>query len=287
MQLEHRQIATNGVNLHVVVAGPEHGPAVILLHGFPEFWYGWRRQIAPLAQAGYRVYAVDQRGYNLSDKPAAIDAYRIDKLAADIEGIMDTIQWHQVSLVGHDWGGVVAWWVACRNPARIGKLVAINAPHFDVFRRRLRRNFAQMRKSWYIFFFQIPWLAEKMVSRGNCRWLAKTLRGTSLAKTFSDEEIENYRQAWAQPDAVPSMLAWYRAALQQKPPQPRDLEIHVPTLLIWGAKDRFLTRELAQPSIDLCEQGELVFIDDATHWVHHEKAAEVNALIDRFLRGRG
>lgn len=283
--MEHQQITANGINLHVVQDGPSTGRLVILLHGFPEFWYGWRRQIPYLAAAGYRVWAPDQRGYNISDKPEGIAAYTLDELAADVIGLMDAAGEEKVFVVGHDWGAAVAWWVAAKYPARVARMVVINVPHGAVLTKHLRRNFTQMRKSWYMFFFQIPWLPESLARLKNWNMLAKSLKDSSRRGTFTNNDLDIYRQAWSQPKANTSMLNWYRAVMQKPPTPPENRRITVPTLLIWGAQDKFLGRELAQPSIDLCDDGRLVFFEEATHWVQHEEAGRVNELIDTFLRG--
>ena len=142
---------TNGVNLHVVMTGAQDGPLVILLHGFPEFWYGWRKQMPALAAAGYAVWAPDQRGYNRSDKPAGVGAYHIDTLADDIAGLIAASGREQVYLVGHDWGAAVAWWVAGKYPTRIKKLAILNVPHPAVMRRAVLEDAEQRKRSWYIF----------------------------------------------------------------------------------------------------------------------------------------
>jgi len=283
--MEHQQITANGINLHVVQDGPSTGRLVILLHGFPEFWYGWRRQIPYLAAAGYRVWAPDQRGYNISDKPEGITAYTLDELAADVIGLMDAAGEEKAFVVGHDWGAAVAWWVAAKYPARVARMVVINVPHGAVLTKHLRRNFTQMRKSWYMFFFQLPWLPESLARLKNWNMLAKSLKDSSRQGTFTNNDLAIYRQAWSQPKANTSMLNWYRAAMQKPPTPPENRRITAPTLLIWGAQDKFLGRELAQPSIDLCDDGRLVFFEEATHWVQHEEADRVNELIDTFLRG--
>ena len=283
--MDHQQITANGINLHVVQDGPSTGRLVILLHGFPEFWYGWRRQIPYLAAAGYRVWAPDQRGYNISDKPEGIAAYTLDELAADVIGLMDAAGEEKVFVVGHDWGAAVAWWVAAKYPARVARMVVINVPHGAVLTKHLRRNFTQMRKSWYMFFFQLPWLPESLARLKNWNMHAKALKNSSRHGTFTNNDLDIYRQAWSQPKANTSMLNWYRAVMQKPPTPPENLRITVPTLLIWGAQDKFLGRELAQPSIDLCDDGRLVFFEEATHWVQHEEAGRVNELIDTFLRG--
>ncbi len=282
--MDYQYIETNGIRLHVAQAGSDDNPLIILLHGFPEFSYGWRKQIPYLAEAGYRVWAPDQRGYNLSDKPDGIAAYSIAKLAADVIGLIDAAGEEKVFLVGHDWGAAVAWWVAAKYPERIRKLVNLNVPHHSVMRKNLQSNFAQLRKSWYMFFFQIPWLSEFLVRLGDWKKSADSLQKSSRPGVFTDSDMEEYKQAWAQPKAYTSMLNWYRAMLQ-KPPKPlANSRITVPTLLIWGAQDKFLGREMAQPSIDLCDDGQLVFIEEATHWVQHEEAERVNKLINAFLK---
>jgi pimeloyl-ACP methyl ester carboxylesterase len=282
--LDHQYIGTNGIRLHVVQAGPIEGPLVILLHGFPEFWFCWRKQIPYLANAGYRVWVPDQRGYNLSDKPDGIVAYNLDKLAADVIGLIDAAGQKQVFLVGHDWGAAVAWWVAAKYPSRIARLVVVNVPHWTVWKKNLRGNLAQMRKSWYMFFFQIPWIPEVLARFKQWKIPVQILKKSSRPGTFNDRDIEQYRQAWSQPKAYRSMLNWYRAMIQKPPIPPTSTRITVPTLLIWGARDRFLGREMAQPSIDFCDDGRLIFIDEATYWVQHEEAKRVSELIDTFLR---
>lgn len=281
--MEHHLVATNGIRLHVVQAGPDDGPLVILLHGFPEFWYGWRRQMPYLASAGYRVWAPDQRGYNLSDKPHRLSAYRLDDLAADVIGLADAAGQQQIFLVGHDWGAAVAWWVAAKYPDRIAKMVVLNVPHGAVMQNHLRRNLAQLRRSWYIFFFQLPWLPERLARVQNWKIPTRVLKNSSRPGTFSESNLDQYRRAWSRPKAFHSMINWYRAIVQKPPTLPASPRITVPTLLIWGARDKFLGRKMAQPSINLCNNGRLVFIEAATHWVQHEEPQRVNALIGSFL----
>jgi pimeloyl-ACP methyl ester carboxylesterase len=279
----HTLIKTNGINLHVVQAGPESGPLVILLHGFPEFWRGWKFQIGPLAQAGFKVWAPDQRGYNLSDKPKGIAAYQIDELAKDVVGLIEAAGGDKAFIVGHDWGAVVAWWVALRYPEKVERLAILNVPHPAVMIRHLYINPAQLRKSWYIFAFQIPFLTEALARNNDWAFLIRSLKGSSRRRTFSEEDIEQYRQAWWRKDAFTSMVNWYRAILQKPPAFPADPLVHVPTLILWGTQDRFLGRELAQPSAELCDQAKLVFFEEATHWIQHEEAEKVNQFLISFF----
>lgn len=282
--MKHERVSTNGIQLHMVSEGAPSDPLVILLHGFPEFWYGWRHQIPALAAAGYWVWAPDQWGYNDSDKPDGIAAYAVDELAADVVGLIDAAGRDTAFIVGHDWGAAVAWWVAAQYPERVKRMVIINVPHPTVMQQQLRHNLAQLQKSWYVFFFQIPWLPEAIAQFNHWDVPVKALVQSSRPGTFTADDLDIYRNAWSRPGAYSSMVNWYRAAVQSPPAPLSNPRIHVPTLLIWGAQDQFLGKELAQPSIDLCAEGRLVFIDSATHWVHHEEANRVNVLIDEFLK---
>jgi epoxide hydrolase 4 len=277
-------VSTNGIHLHVVQAGPTDGPLTILLHGFPEFWYGWRKQIDYLAERGFWVWAVDQRGYNTSDKPQGIAAYNLDLLSADLTGLIDAAGKEAAFVVGHDWGGEVAWWTANKSPERIKKMVILNVPHHRAFRKHLATSWHQRRKSWYMSFFQIPWLPDRLLTMNGSTGLGRVLRRTSNPGTFTDADLAEYYKAWSQPGAMTGMLNWYRAIVQNPPQRLPDSRIHVPTLLLWGKKDSALDWEMAQPSIDLCDDGRLVYFENATHWVQHEEAEQVNHYIGEFLR---
>jgi pimeloyl-ACP methyl ester carboxylesterase len=286
MDIEHTTVKTNNVNLHAAQAGPIDGAPVILLHGFPEYWGGWAKQIPALAAAGYRVWAPDQRGYNLSDKPQGVAAYDIDLLAQDVLGLMDATGRQQVYLVGHDWGAAVAWWVAGKYPERLHKLAILNVPHPAAMVRAVWRSWAQMRKSWYIFFFQLPRLPEAGLRRNGWTNAIRALKGSSRRGTFTPQEIDLYRQAWSQPGAITGMINWYRAAARGQRKLASLGRIRVPTLLIWGAQDIALGWEMAQSSIDLCDNGRLVFIEEAGHFVQHEEPARVNDLLVEFLENK-
>ena len=285
---EYTFLTTNGIRLHTIQAGPVDGQTVVLLHGFPEFWYGWRRQIEPLAAAGFRVVVPDQRGYNLSDKPKGTASYHIDTLADDITGLLDALGKEKAIVVGHDWGAAVAWHLATMHPERVEKLGILNVPHPAVMVQQLRGSLSQLRKSWYMFFFQIPWLPEWALGRKNARGAAELLRRSGKPGTFTEEDLDHYREAWSQPGALTAMINWYRAmiragfrqAFQSSPALP---SIAVPTLMLWGKQDVALGAEMAQPSIDLCAEGSLVFFENATHWVQHDEAAAVTKLLLEFF----
>lgn len=279
----HAFVKTNGITLHVVQAGPEDGPLLILLHGFPEFWRSWRYQIPFFAAAGYRVWVPDQRGYNLSDKPRGLDAYNLDELAADVVGLMDAAGCERAYVVGHDWGANVAWWVGIHYPERLHKLGILNVPHPVVMRHNLQENPAQRRKSWYMFFFQVPVLPETMIQAADWQLGLAALQGSSRPGTFSAADLALYRRAWSRPGAFTGMLNWYRAILQRPSRPCHPLQVSAPTLIIWGAGDKFLGQEMVEPSAAMCVDGRFAIIDGASHWVQHEEPDQVNQLLAEFF----
>jgi pimeloyl-ACP methyl ester carboxylesterase len=283
MDLEHSTIKTNGIRLHVVQAGPKSGVPVLLLHGFPEDWRCWIRQIPALTAAGCRVIVPDQRGYNLSDKPKGIKSYYIDTLVEDIVGLIQALDYEKVNLVGHDWGAFVAWMLAIKHPEKLHRLGVINVPHPAVVKRFLQRDLEQIRRSLYVLFFQLPWLPEMILRAGNWHMAASGLRRSSRHHAFTDEDIAKYKEAWSQPGAMPAMLNWYRAAVRYPPEITNSMQIHVRTLILWGVRDYALSRRMARPSLDYCADGNLIFFPDATHWVQREEADEVNRHLVDFL----
>ena len=283
IKFEETFIKTNGIQLHAVMAGPESGPPFILLHGFPETWRCWIRQMPALARAGCRVIVPDQRGYNLSDKPKGLKSYRLEELTNDILGLIDALEYEKVNLVGHDFGALVAWMMAIKYPERLHRLGIINVPHPGVMWRFLRRDFEQMRRSLYALFFQLPWLPELIMRVGNWRLAASSLCRTSKHNAFTEEDIEKYKEAWSQPGAMIAMLNWYRAAFWHRPQITNDLRVRVRTLILWGVNDVALSRRMARPSLDYCDDGNLVFFPDATHWVQREEAEDVNRHLLEFV----
>jgi epoxide hydrolase 4 len=284
--LESRMLEVNGISLHVVLAGPPKGKPLILLHGFPEFWFAWRRQIDHFVSVGYRVIIPDQRGYNLSDKPAGVASYSIDLLAKDVVGILDAVADSKAFVVGHDWGAAVTWYLAARYPDKIRRAAMLSVPHPRIFIKHLTTNPAQLRKSWYMFFFQLPWLPESIMRRGDWALLARALRRTSSPGIFPDSDIAQYKKSWAQKGALTSMLNWYRAALRSPSKFALDAEasrVKVPTLLIWGKNEQFVVKEMAKESVSYCNDGRVEMFDDASHWIQHEQPAKLNALLSEFF----
>ncbi len=278
--LRSRWVDGAGVRLHVVEAGPDDGPLVVLLHGFPEFWYGWRHQIPALARAGWRVWVPDQRGYNRSDAPAGVSAYDVDRLADDVEALIDAAGAERARVVGHDWGAVVAWWLALRAPERVERLAVLNVPHPVAYKRFLARSPRQMLKSWYVGFFQMPALPEL----GLRQLGARALRLSSAPGTFSDADLARYRAAWDRPGRARGMISWYRAlARRLATVEVDDPTVRPPTLIVWGEGDAFLDRRLAARSAAYCADVRLHTFPGVSHWVQHEAPETVNPLLLSFL----
>ncbi len=279
----HRFADLGDVRLHYVEAGT--GPLVLLLHGFPEFWYSWRHQIPALQGAGFRVVAPDLRGYNLSDKPGGVPAYRAALLARDVARLIEFCGAEQAVVGGHDWGGAVAWSFAMRYPQRLERLVIMNAPHPARFLPALR-TWRQLRRSWYMFFFQLPWLPERALRARHFVALRRILRRDPVRPgAFSAEDIERYVEAAAQPGALTASINYYRAAFRRNPrrvrAEPRRIE--APVLVIWGEQDRYLGAELAEPDPAWVPNARVERVPDASHWVQVDRPARVNALLLEFL----
>jgi len=282
-QLREGYAEVGDMRLHYVEAGD--GPLVVLLHGFPEFWYGWRDQIAPLAAAGYHVVAPDLRGYNLSSRPNGTKHYAAARIAEDITALIHELGDESAILVGHDWGGTVAWTTAMNHPDVVEKLAILDAAH----PRKLSKNLFKPRqflRSWYFFFFALPWLPERIVRAKNFRFLRRFLRDARPA--YTPREMDRYAAAWSQPGALTGMIDYYRSSVRESPVKAWNeiKPVSAPTLVIWGQRDRYLGRGLAEPEHN--DVPNLVGVErlpNASHWVHHDEAERVNQLlVDFFAR---
>ena len=236
-----------------------------------------------LAAAGFRVIVPDQRGYNLSSKPIGVASYALTELVSDVIAIADQLGQQRIFLAGHDWGAAVAWSVALLHPQRVAKLAVLNVPHPSVMRRFLKTQPRQMLRSWYMLFFQIPWLPETLFSAFNFRIGARSLARSSRANTFSPEDLAHYRAAWSQPGALRAMVNWYRALFRSRA-KFSESTVRVPTRILWGERDAFLLPEMARESLRYCTDAELFTFADATHWLQHEEPARVSELLIDFFR---
>jgi pimeloyl-ACP methyl ester carboxylesterase len=306
MALEHRTVATNGIRLHCAVDG--EGPLVILLHGFPECWYSWRHQIAALAPR-FQVVAPDLRGYNLSDKPAGVAAYALPELVADVHGLIEAFGERQAAIVGHDWGGAIAWTFAMEHPEATRRLAVLNCPHPAIFVQHLRWNRQQLARSWYMFFFQIPWLPETLLRLGHASLVATAMRRSMVRQdALSDADFAHLRDAASQPGAMRAGINYYRATFRS--PDARALwphwlrrfvhgdrpieglrerledwpKITAPTLLVWGEQDVALGKELSLGMEPLMAGPfEVKYIPLSGHWVQQEQPQVVNSYLLDFL----
>ncbi|MEQ8672263.1 MAG: alpha/beta hydrolase [Aggregatilineales bacterium] len=280
--LTHDTRDFNGIYLHVVYAGDPEAEPLILLHGFPEFWYAWRNQIDALVNAGFRLIMPDMRGYNLSAKPDGVEDYNLDVLADDVIALMDSTGREKVTIIGHDWGGAIAWHTANKFPERVKKLVVLNVPHNAIFAKSLRESVSQKLKCWYMGFFQLEGIPEKVTGLGN--WSVMAWWAFSGSAGFTSDVLAQYRQAWSQPGAMTAMMNYYRAVRRARPkPLPSQRIDDMPVLLIWGKRDRVFSNDLAQASIDLCQHGQVGYIENGTHWVQNDSPDAVNACLLNFL----
>lgn len=266
----------NDVQLHVVAAGDPNAPLVVLLHGHPDFWYGWRDQVQPLVDAGFRVVVPDQRGCNLSDAPHGIDSYRQSELVADVRELIRSEDRESAHVVGHDFGAFVAWNLALRSPSFVDSLGIVNVPHPTVYWETVTSSPVQLARSWYVWFYQVPRLPEWLLSRNDMDNMVETLEISSNSGTFDDETITRYRSAW-QRTGIRPRIHWYRAF--RRSARPSRETVPQPTLLCWGEDDVGLVPSMAEKSIEKCTDGELRMFPDASHWVHHEREAATEALL--------
>lgn len=270
-----------GLRMHVVALGPEQGRPVLLLHGFPEFWYSWRFQLPALAAAGYRVYAPDQRGYNSTGTTGPFD---IATLVQDIVHLQDALGIQCADIVGHDWGGVVAWAFAARHPERVRRLAVLNGPHPGAYLAACRSSLSQCRKSWYVAFFQLPWLPEWALRRGNYAALRKVFAAVP-GDRMTAADVERYVEAMSRPGNLRAALCWYRAlpASLWRGQAAGDAVLSMPVCVIWGERDLALDKSCNDALPRYVRDFELHYLPDATHWVQMDHPVETNALLGAFL----
>jgi epoxide hydrolase 4 len=278
--LATRRVNVGEVELFVVEAGPKDGPPVVLLHGFPEFWYAWKGVIKPLAAAGFRVILPDQRGYDQSDKPPGVESYQIDRLGDDIAGLIQALGYEKACVAAHDWGGGVAWNLAIRHPERVRKLAVIDTPHPQAGRELKSK---EEKISWYRTFFQIPWLPEEAARWGNWYATARMLRATAKPGAFPDAKLDLYRTAWNRDGAYGTMVNWYRAAYRFWPNDTGERRVSVPTLILVAPGDAFIASDLTRASLRYLDDGRLVELPSGTHWVLQEEPERIAGLLAAFF----
>lgn len=291
--MEHKYAEVNGVKLHYVCNGS--GKLMLFLHGFPEFWYEWKNQLAEFGQEHFAV-APDMRGYNLSDKPESLADYQVDVLVDDVKALADHLGYSKLTLIAHDWGGAIAWVFALKYPSYLEKLIIINAPHPIVFQRELIENPAQQEASQYMLVFRSE-QAESILSSENYAPLVQNTLSEGLEKGFfTEEDKQAYLTAWSQKGALTGGLNYYRAAEVGPPTNEEDKSrltafsanfpdpiIQVPTLVIWGEKDPYLLLGNLEGLSDYVPNLTIKRIEDGSHWVVHEQPKLVNQYIREFI----
>lgn len=291
--IEHTHVEVNGLRLHCASAGS--GPLMLFVHGFPEFWYAWRRQLEAFS-ADHLAVAPDLRGYNLSDKPAEVRAYATKPVVEDLCRLIDHFGGRPCVLIGHDWGGAAAWALAAQRPEYVAKLVIINSPHPLAFVRELTHNEAQRKASAYMLMFRDA-RAEALLAENDYQRLADIMGAWAGGTPLSPEDLAAYRQAWSQPGALTGGLNYYRAMPAHPPTEgapgaaglkldPAQHRVEVPTLVIWGERDKALLPCLLDGLEEWVSDLRVERIPEASHWVVREQPERVNALIRAFIEER-
>lgn len=277
VEMNHKYVELNDITLHVVTAGNPEDKPIVLLHGFPDYWKSWKYQVSALVNSGYFLIMPDQRGFGLSSKPKNTDVYILENLADDIIRLIDSMNIEKTALIGHDWGGTVAWSVAEANSDRITKVIVINAPNMYSFERPLFHSVKQVFKSWYVAVMQIPIISTKLLHPYT------VFRVGNKYRSFLDEE---HKQMSKLPGVARGTANWYRAAVRRiivNRGKTKKPNIVVPALLLWGQGDLALTDTIGQQAITFCNQGKLITIKDGTHWPHWTKSKMVNNDVVKFL----
>jgi pimeloyl-ACP methyl ester carboxylesterase len=276
-------VRANGLRFAVHTAG-DGDKLALCLHGFPEAWFSWRHQMPLLARLGYRVWAPDMRGYNDTERPGRTRDYAVDRLVDDVAGLIDASGSKDVTLISHDWGGAVAWELASQNARPLSRFVAMNIPHSKALRDALRRGGPQVRRSWYIFLFQLPFVPERYLAKNDYHAIRAAFLDMAIDKErFPRELLDLYRDAAAKPGALHAMLSYYRASFRYPSQRPHVRPIETPSLLIWGEEDKALGKELAEATRPMVRDLTLEYIPRCSHWVQQEQPEKVNAILEKWL----
>ena len=274
-------LETNGIRLHYVTQG--EGPLMLFLHGFPECWYSWRHQLGEFGK-DYKAVALDLRGYNESDKPEEVSAYALSELVEDAKGAIRALGYDRCVLVGHDWGGAIAWSFAYAYPEMLERLIVLNLPHPAKFAEGLRSP-QQLLRSWYIALFQIPGLPERLLSANGYAAIRQVFKEQAVdPNAFTAEDLDMLVAAAAKPGALTAMLNYYRNIFKSGGFLNKQWDVlTVPTLMVWGEEDKALGKELTYGTEEYVETFELHYIPECSHWVQQEQPGLVNGYMRDFL----
>ena len=284
-EIHNEFVKVNGIRMHYVTMG--NGSLIVLLHGFPEFWYSWRYQIPTLSKQ-FKVVAPDMRGYGETEKPVKIDAYKIEKVVKDIVELIHGLGYEKATIAGHDWGGIIAWSIAMMAPDIVEKLIIMNAPHPAVYIKHMHKNIKQILRSWYVFFFLIKGVPELILSSNNYKTLKTSLLKSSVRKeSFTEKDIESYVSSWKS-GGISGGINYYRANLNLRYWSNSNAvsfpKIKVPVLQIWAECDVFLGKELTKNTQEFIDASyPLHLIPNCGHWLQQEASDEVNGAMIKFL----
>ena len=274
----HEKIQANGIQFHYVTEGS--GPLMIFLHGFPEYWYSWRHQISEFSK-NYKVVALDMRGYGQTDRPQGRENYTIDILVNDVKEVVSALGYKKCVLVGHDWGAIIAWYVAMNFESYIEKLIVMNVPHPQCYMENLNIN--QVLKSWYIWLFQLPKLPELYLKSRDYKWITDQFLGAVNSEAFSQKDLNKYKENAAHPGALTAMLNYYRnlpAEMMKKDVTPI---IQIPTLMLWGENDPYTGKNSTLGTDQYVKNLDLKFLPNCSHWTQQDCPREVNQYMSDFL----
>jgi pimeloyl-ACP methyl ester carboxylesterase len=274
-EIEEVFVETNGIKLHTILIGT--GEPLILLHGFPEFWYCWSKVI-PFLKDHFKLIIPDMRGYNLSEKPEGVENYKIEILIDDVKGLSEQLELGKFYLAGHDWGGAVAWIFAEKYPQMLKKLIILNAPHHKIFSQKLRTDKEQQKASFYIFEFYKP-NGERFIIENNYEQLRKFV----FTSNFDESDREKYLEAWSQPRAIEGGVNYYRANRSLK--EWKGV-IEVPTLVLWGMKDKALMPQLLDGLSNYVKDLRIERNEESSHWITHDAPEFVASKIQEFIQSK-
>jgi epoxide hydrolase 4 len=285
-RIETRMVDANGLTFEVDECG-SGSKFALLLHGFPESKFSWRFQIPLLVKLGYRVWAPNLRGYGKTSKPEGVKAYHIDRLVDDVAGLIDAAGAKETLLVAHDWGAVIAWNVAIRKTRPLERLIIMNVPHPACFLREIR-HLDQLRRSWYIFAFQVPFLPEWRLLANDAAVVARAFTAMAVDRSrFPKEVTDEYRRSAQEPGAATAMVNYYRALTRPPFPSSRQMNtVDVPTLMIWGASDKALSNATTNGTDQYVSDFTLRMLPNVSHWVQQEAPEKVNAIMEAWLTGQ-
>ena len=274
----HENIQANGIQFHYVTEGD--GPLMLFLHGFPEYWYSWRHQISEFSK-NYKVVALDMRGYGQTDRPQGKENYTIDVLVDDVKEVVSALGHEKCVLVGHDWGALVAWYVAMNFEACVEKLIIMNVPHPKCYMENL--TFRQVLRSWYIWMFQLPKFPEVYLKANDFKWITDQFRSAVNPAAFLEEDLNKYKENAAMPGALTAMLNYYRNLPAEMMRMDTTPIIQVPTLMLWGEKDGYTGKNSTRGTGRYVKNLDLKFLPNCSHWTQQDCPKEVNQYMSDFL----